>query len=181
MNFITRVIWFLLNLFFGAPLASTLFIWGACDMQIPIVIIDFVSTYLPIFKPFFDVPYVQFNQLSSSVSVKLIFNAFLCAIFGFVHTLFAQEFVQVILSRFLFPKQALRTVFCILTSVTTFIIIGFWQHTHIQLWNWLPSTMNVYQQQLVLLVIFSIIIAPGNTLFSLFIKSFFCSRMVCAY
>jgi hypothetical protein len=162
MNPITRVSWLLLNLFFGAPLALILFHWVACDMQMPLIIKNFISTNLPILSPFFDVPYVHINKLSSSVMAKLIFNAFLYAIFGFIHTLFAQEFVQSILRRVLFPKQTLRTVYCILVSITAFIIMGFWQHTHIQLWNWLPSTINIYQQQLVLLILYSIIFAPGN-------------------
>jgi protein-S-isoprenylcysteine O-methyltransferase Ste14 len=165
MNFVTRIIWLILNVFCGAPLANILFVWAACDMQLPLIITNFISTYLPIFNPLFNVPYLHINQLSSSISAKLIFNAFLYSIFGFAHTLFAQEFVQTILGRFLFPKQTLRTIYCIIVSVTTFIIIGFWQHTHIQLWNWLPSTMNVYQQQLAMLIVFSIIYTPGNCIF----------------
>jgi hypothetical protein len=162
MNSVTRGIWLILNLFFGAGLACTLFYWVACDMQMPLIIKNFISTYLPILSPLFDVPYVYINKLSSSVMGKLIFNAFLYGIFGFVHTLFAQEFVQTILGRFLFPQQILRTVYCMLVSVTVFIMMGFWQHTYIQIWNWLPSTMNIYQQQLVLLIVYSIIYAPGN-------------------
>ncbi|CAF0799968.1 unnamed protein product [Adineta steineri] len=161
MNSITRIIWLSLNLFFGAPLACLLFAWAACDMQVPLDIKDFTSTYLPIFNPIFDVPYVHINQVSDSIIAKLIFNAFLVAIFGFMHTLFAQEFVHNILSRFLFPKQALRTVYCMITSMTAFIIIGFWQHTHIQLWNFLPKTMNIYQQQHILLILYSIIFIPA--------------------
>jgi hypothetical protein len=162
MNFVTRGIWLILNLVFGATLACLLFNWVACDMQMPLILTNFISTNLPILTPIFDVPYVHINKLASSVAAKLIFNAFLYAIFGFVHTLFAQEFIQSILGRVLFPQQTLRTVYCILVSITAFIIMGFWQHTHIQLWNWLPSTMNTYQQQLVLLISYSIIFTPGN-------------------
>jgi hypothetical protein len=162
MNSVTRGIWLILNLVFGAILAYLLFYWVACDMQMPLILTNFISTNLPILTPIFDVPYVHINKLSSSVAEKLIFNAFLYAIFGFVHTFFAQEFVQIILGRVLFPQQTLRTVYCILISITAFIIMGFWQHTHIQLWNWLPSTMNIYEKQLVLLILYSIIYTPGN-------------------
>jgi hypothetical protein len=162
MNWVTRSIWLILNIFFGAILANILFYWVACNMQMPLIIKNFISTYLPILSPIFDVPYVHINRLSLSVIGKLIFNAFLYTIFGFTHTLFAQEFVQSILGRFLFPKQTLRTVYCIITSVTVFIIMGFWQRTNIQLWNWLPSTMNIYQQQLVLLILYNILYIPGN-------------------
>ncbi|CAF2462084.1 unnamed protein product [Rotaria sp. Silwood2] len=127
----------------------------------PLILTNFISTYLPILSFLFNVPYVHINKISSSVIAKLIFNAFLYAIFGFVHTLFAQEFVQVFLSQFLFPKQTLRTVYCLLVTVTAFIIMGFWQHTHIQIWNWLPSTMNDYQQNLVLFIIYNIVYAPA--------------------
>ncbi|CAF1180675.1 unnamed protein product [Rotaria sordida] len=130
-------------------------------MQMPVIYTNFISTYLPILNPLFNFPYVHINTISSSVTAKLIFNAFLNAIFGLVHTVFAQEFAQVFLGRFLFPKQTLRTVYCLLVTVTAFIIMGFWQHTHIQLWNWLPSTMSDYQQNLALFFIFNVIYAPA--------------------
>jgi hypothetical protein len=123
---------------------------------------DFISTYLPILNPLFHVPYVQIERFSSSIIAKLIFNAFLYGIFGFFHTLFAQEFVQRILRRFLFPQETLRTVYCLIVTITVFIMMGFWQHTHIQLWNWLPTTMSPYGQQLILLIMYNIIFAPGN-------------------
>ena len=159
MNSAARGIWFLINVFFGAALSFTLFHWIACDMQMPIIMTNLIAAYAPIFNPLFDVPYVQIDQLASSVIGKLIFNAFLYAIFGFVHTFFAQEFVQLILRR-VFPQQSLRTIYCLLVTITVFIIMGFWQHTHIQLWNFLPSTMSEYQQQLVLLVVYHIVYAP---------------------
>ncbi|CAF3323575.1 unnamed protein product [Rotaria socialis] len=161
MNYIARIIWLLLSLSFGFAVARILFDWGACDMQMPFIYKNLISAYLPILNPIFNVPYVQISSLSTSVVAKLIFNGFLYAIFGFSHTFFAQEFVQAALARFLFPKQTLRTVYCMIATVTVFIIMGFWQHTGIQLWNWLPSTMNSYQQQLVLLVTHHIIFAPG--------------------
>ena len=162
MNFIACAFWFLLNLFFGAIPSSILFYWIACDMQMPLIVKNFASTYLPIYHTLLDVPYAQVNELSTSVIAKLIFNALLYTIFGFAHTFFAQEYVQARLNQFLFPKQTLRTVYCVMITVTVFIVIGFWQHTHIQLWNWLPPTMNIYQQQLVLLVIYNVIYAPSD-------------------
>ncbi|CAF4735879.1 unnamed protein product [Rotaria sp. Silwood1] len=161
MNVATRFIWLILNLFFGAGLACILFNWVACDMKMPLILTNFISTYLPILSSLFNVPYVHINEISSSVIAKLIFNAFLYAIFGFIHTLFAQEYAQAFLGQFLFPKQTLRTVYCLLVTITAFIIMGFWQHTHIQLWNLLPSTMNDYQQNLALFIIYNIIFAPG--------------------
>ena len=159
-----RAIWFLINLFLGAGLAFILFLWVACDMQMPLIIRDFIATYIPILSPLFDVPYVRIPQFSSSLIAKLIFNAFLCAIFGFVHTFFAQESVQIILRQYFAPKQTLRTIYCVLVTLTSFLIIGFWQHTHIQLWHWLPSTMNEYNQHILLLVIYHIITAPSKEL-----------------
>ena len=164
MNSFARGIWFLLNVVLGAGLASILFYWVACDMQMPVMLTDFISTYLPVIKPAFDVPYVQISSISSSIPAKLLVDAFLCAIFGFAHTLFAQESVQLLLGRLLFPKQTLRTVYCIIVSVTVFLIMGLWQHTHVQLWNCLPATMSTFDRQLVLLIIYSIIYAPGNDL-----------------
>jgi hypothetical protein len=158
---VTRIIWLLFNVLFGAALANILFLWVTCDMKMPQFIINFVSDYLPIMTPLFRVPYIEITFLSSSILAKLAFNAVLYAIFGIAHTVFAQEYVQAMVARYLLPKQTLRTAYCIMISVTAFLIIGFWQHTHVQLWNWLPSTMSLYQQQRVLLTIFNIIFAPG--------------------
>lgn len=162
MNLLSRSIWIFFNLFFGAPLAYTLFHWVACDMQMPLIIVDFVATYLPFLTPLFNVPYVHIQLFSSSIVAKLIFNAFLYAIFGFVHTFFAQEAVQTILRQYAFPPQTLRTVYCILSSITSFIIIGFWQHTHIQFWDLLPSTMSRYQRHIILLCCYHLTHLPGT-------------------
>lgn len=161
MNIVSRFIWVLLNIFLGAGLAYLLFYWAACDLQIPLIVQHILSTYLPFASPLFNVPYVKIHSLSSSLIAKLIFNGFLYAIFGVVHTLFAQEFVQDLLARHLFPKQALRTVYCILVTITVFIMMGFWQHTNIQLWNFLPSTMSDYQKHIFLIITYQIIDAPG--------------------
>jgi len=161
LSVVSRVIWLLLNVLFGAGFATILFFWVACDMKMPQLITNFVSNYLPIMTPLFRVPYIEITYLSSSIMGKLAFNAVLYAIFGIAHTVFAQENVQAMLGRYLLPKQTLRTAYCIMVSVTAFLIIGFWQHTHVQLWDWLPPTMDIYQQQRLLLTMFSIIIAPG--------------------
>lgn len=162
MNIITQIIWLILNIFFGAGLACILFNWVACDMQMPLIIKNFISNYAPIFYPIFNVPYVYIDKFSSSVICKLIFNGFLYVIFGFIHTFFAQEFVQKYLQQMLFPQQTLRTVYCILVSITAFILMGFWQYTHIQLWNLLPSTISTYDQQWILLITYNIIYLPGK-------------------
>ena len=162
MNSFARGIWLVLNLLFGGALASIIFVWVACDMRVPLVLTNFVSTYLPIWTPVFRVPYVHIDALSSSIVGKLLFNAFLFTIFGFCHTFFAQESVQAALNRLMFPKQTLRTVYCMVVSLTSLIVIGFWQHTNIQLWNWLPSTMSTNQQEIVLMIIYNIFFAPGN-------------------
>jgi hypothetical protein len=162
MNILTRGIWLILNVVFGAGLSGLLFLWVACDMQVPLILINFLENHLPVMTPFFRAPYVHIDELSSSVAGKLVFNASLVAIFGFCHTFFAQEFVQASLSRFLFPKQTLRTVYCIMVSLNCFIIVGLWQHTNIQLWNWFPSTMSINEQQNVLMIVFVILFTPGN-------------------
>ena len=162
MNLLARGIWLILNALFGAALSTILFYWVACDMHVPLIVTDFLGKYLPILTPLFRAPYVRIDALSSSIVGKLAFDAFLVAIFGFCHTFFAQESVQASLSRSIFPKQTLRTIYCIMVSVNSFIIIGFWQHTNIQLWNWLSSTMSIYEQEIILMTLYSIIFAPGN-------------------
>nr|ACD54688.1 putative S-isoprenylcysteine O-methyltransferase-like protein [Adineta vaga] len=157
---VARIIWLLLNILFGGVFAQILFAWTACDMKMPQLIINFISNYLPFMSPLFRVPYLEINSLSSSIWGKLAFDALLYAIFAIAHTVFAQESVQAVITRYLLPKQTLRTAYCVMVSITVFVILGFWQHTHVQLWNWLPTTMSLYQQQFVLLTIFTIIHAP---------------------
>lgn len=161
MNSLSRILWLLLNFLFGAPLAYTLFHWTACNMQMPLIIKDLVSTYLPFLNPIFNVPYVRIESISSSILAKILFNGFLYAIFGFVHTFFAQEPVQNFLRQKFFPSEILRTVYCVLTTITSFIIMGFWQHTDIQLWDLLPSAMNQYQRDIILLCCYHLICLPG--------------------
>lgn len=43
MNPLTRGLWLLLNLFCGALLAHTLFLWVACDMQMPLLITNILT------------------------------------------------------------------------------------------------------------------------------------------
>lgn len=162
MNLLARGIWLILSVLFGAALSTILFFWVACDMHVPLIVTGFLAKYLPILTPLFRAPYVHIDALSSSIAGKLAFDAFLVATFGFCHTFFAQESVQASLSRSLFPKQTLRTAYCIMVSVNSFFIIGFWQHTNIQLWNWLPSTMSIHEQEIILMILYSIIFAPGN-------------------
>lgn len=164
MHPIARFSWFLINLFFGSPLAFLFFHWIACDMQMPLIVKDLVGIYIPILSPVFDVPYIQIPQFASSIVAKLAFNSVLCAIFGFVHTVFAQESVQIVLRQYVAPKQSLRTIYCVLVTLTAFLIMGYWQHTHIQLWNLFPSTINEYTQHIVLLIIYTIITSPSNVI-----------------
>jgi hypothetical protein len=160
MNLITRSIWLILNTLFGQFLAFILFFWIACDMQMPLFIKNSITIYLPLFTPLFTIPYVHISYLS--MFGKFVFNAFLFSIFGIFHTLLAQEFVQVLFSRYLFPKQTLRTAYCVSVSITVFLVMGFWQHTHIQLWNLFPSTIDINQQHIILCILLLAILAPGN-------------------
>jgi hypothetical protein len=169
MNLVTRSIWLILNILFGQNLSYVFFTWIACDLQIPFYIKNFISNYLTIFTHLFQMPYIQISSLS--IFGKLAINAFLFAIFGIFHTLLAQEFVQAFFSRYLFPKETLRTAYCISVSITVFLIMGFWQRTQIQLWNLLPSTMDINQQQIILSILFLIVSAPGNFLKVLLIQN----------
>ncbi len=185
LSLVARIIWLLLNALFGAGFAAILFFWVACDMKMPELITNFVSDYFPILIPLFRVPYIEISCLSSSIMGKLTFNAVLYAIFGIAHTVFAQEHVQMMVARYLLPKQTLRTAYCIMVSVTAFLIIGFWQHTHMQLWDWLSPTMSLYQRQIVLLTMFGIIIGPGysnkTSSFLFIVLELFFIRLVCAH
>ena len=161
MNIISRCFWILFNLLFGAFSASLLFLWIGCDMEMPAFITERIPEHLTGLRRIFRFPYIELAEVSSSIVGKLIFNSFLYAIFGFAHTFFAQESVQNFLGRWFFPKQTLRTVYCVIVTITTFILMGFWQHTGIQLWNWIPSTMNKQTEHILLALFYAIISGPG--------------------
>ncbi|CAF0906427.1 unnamed protein product [Didymodactylos carnosus] len=155
LNLISKIIWLMINILFGTFLSNILFIWTACNMHLPLFLINLIPS---LFKSFFNIPWIN---LELSLFNKIIFNALLCFIFGFVHTYFAQEKIQNSMNQ-LFPKSTLRTVYILLVSITSWLIIGLWQHTQIQLWDFLKNLMlTENQRDIILTIIFILILIPG--------------------
>ncbi|CAF1518085.1 unnamed protein product [Didymodactylos carnosus] len=156
LNLMRKIIWLMINIVFCIFLCHILFVWAACDMHLPLFLISGIPSLT---RSFFNVPWIDYEL---SLFNKIIFNALLFFIFGFVHTYFAQEKIQHSMNQ-LFPKPTLRTVYLLFVCITSWLIIGLWQNTQIQLWDFLKSLMlTENQRDSILLIIFILIVLPGE-------------------
>ncbi|CAF4171495.1 unnamed protein product [Adineta steineri] len=160
VNILNRIIWFLLNILFGGFISMTMLVWVSCDMEMP----NFFFPVLPssFIQSVFHVPWIDMELI---LPCKILFNAFLFGLFGFVHTFFARNDVQqYLITRLSFPPLALRTFYLILTNIATWLLMGLWQHTSIQLWDFLENYTFQHEyrgRHLILLIIFTLINLPG--------------------
>ncbi|CAF1054703.1 unnamed protein product [Adineta steineri] len=161
VNILNRIIWFLMNILFGGFISMTMLVWVSCDMEMP----NFFFPVLPsssFIQSIFHVPWIDMKLI---FPCKILFNAFLFALFGFVHTFFARNDVQqYLITRLSFPPLALRTFYLISTNITAWLLMGLWQHTSIQLWDFLKNYtfQDEYRgRHLILLIVFTLINLPG--------------------
>ena len=161
LKWTSRTLWTIINILFGAFFAIILFFWVACDMKMPLIILDVVSTYAPWCLLIFDVPYIQVNLIKSSIVGKLLVNGILYGLFAFLHTLLAQEWIHEKITKILLPRQAMRTAYCVSVSCTAYMLMGFWQHTSIELWNFLPQSIDEKHKHFILLIFYNILFSPG--------------------
>jgi protein-S-isoprenylcysteine O-methyltransferase Ste14 len=103
-----RAIFIFLTLVFGIFPSLLLFVWIERNMSLPI---------LPVQLGF---PWAHLE--GSSLAVRLGFDALLVIIFGIIHTGLAQI-------------KTPRLFYIIVTGITAFLIIAFWQNTGILVWN----------------------------------------------
>ena len=161
INQFNRIFWMIINIFFGGFVGLFMIVWVSCDMQM-LVYLFLVLPYS--LHSIFHVPWFVMNL---SLPLKILFNACLFANFGFVHTFFAQDYVQESIIRWIpFPKSALRTCYLVLTNIAAWILMGFWQHTSIQLWDLLSyfPIDNDFDRHKILLILFVIVNTPGKNL-----------------
>ena len=155
-----RIVWLLLNLFFGGVVGIVMLVWVSCDMEIPTF---FPPVTPPFLRPMYHLPWFD---LRLPLWAKIIFDIALFANFGFVHTFFAQTKVQEhIAEKLSLPKPALRTVYLMLTTTAVWLLIGLWQKTSIQLWDFLNRSPieTDYTRHEILLGLFILITLPGKT------------------
>ena len=161
INIFHRIFWLILNLLFGGFTALILLIWVSCDMEMPTFFFPLLTSS-PFLQSIF---HLRWLDLQLTLFHKILFNACLFSLFGFVHTFSARDDVQrYFITKFLFPSIGLRTFYLILTNLTAWLIMGFWQHTSIQLWDFLSNPMYEieYRKHKILLTLFSIINLPGT-------------------
>ena len=161
INQFNRIFWMIINIFFGGFVGLFMIVWVSCDMQM-LVYLFLVLPYS--LHSIFHVPWFVMNL---SLPLKILFNACLFANFGFVHTFFAQDYVQESIIRWIpFPKSALRTCYLVLTNIAAWILMGFWQHTSIPLWDLLSyfPIDNDFDRHKILLILFVIVNTPGKNL-----------------
>ena len=160
LSWFTRIVWFVLNIFFGGFITLIMIVWVSCDMEMPSFIFPFLSESLA--QSIFHVPWFDMRL---PFLFKILFNASLFALFGFVHTFFAQSRIHRYFETELhLPKPTLRTAYLMLTNTAAWLLMGMWQHTSIQLWDILShfSFYNEYRPHLILVSIFALIAAPGK-------------------
>ena len=162
LSWFTQTIWFLLNIFFGGFITLIMIVWASCDMKMPSFIFPFLPTLLA--QSIFNVPWFD---LRLPFLPKILFNASLFALFGFVHTFFAQNMIHRYFETELhLPKSTLRTVYLMLTNAAAWLLMGMWQDTSIQLWDILShfSFYNKYRPHLILVSVFALIASPGKSI-----------------
>lgn len=160
INRLNRVFWTLINLFFGGFVGLFMIVWVSCDMQMLVYLFLVLPNSL---HSIFHVPWLVMNL---PLSFKIIFNALLFANFGFVHTFFAQDYVQrYIIRRIAFPASALRTCYLVLTNIAAWLLMGLWQHTSVQLWDLLKyfPIENDFDRHKILLILFVLVNIPGKS------------------
>ncbi|CAF1125599.1 unnamed protein product [Adineta ricciae] len=160
VNILNRMFWLILNLLFGGFTALILLIWVSCDMEMPTFFFPLLTSS-PFLQSIF---HLRWLDLHLTLFHQILFNACLFGLFGFVHTFFARDDVQhYFTTKFLFPSFGLRTFYLILTNISAWIVMGFWQHTSIQLWDFLSNPVYEieYRKHKILLTLFSIINLPG--------------------
>lgn len=160
VNILNRMFWLILNLLFGGFAALILLIWVSCDMEMPTFFFPLLTSSSFLQSMF----HLRWIDLELTLFHQILFNACLFALFGFVHTFFARNDVQrYFITKFSFPSIGLRTFYLILTNLASWLLMGFWQHTSIQLWDFLSNPMYEieYRKHKILLTVFSIINLPG--------------------
>jgi methanethiol S-methyltransferase len=161
LNWFTRLVWLLLNILFGGFITLIMIVWVSCDMEMPSFIFPFLPATLA--QSVFHVPWLDMRL---PFLYKILFNASLFALFGFVHTFFAQSSIHRYFETQLhLPKSTLRTVYLMLTNTAAWLLMGLWQHTSIQVWDILShfSLENPYRPHLILVTLFALITIPSES------------------
>jgi protein-S-isoprenylcysteine O-methyltransferase Ste14 len=130
-----RAFWFLLNLLS----TTTTFVYFGWVAELP-----FVSTFqsLDLLTRFLNyllsgtVP--QFHYLPA----KVVWNLSLQLLFGFIHSLLAQNFVHQLLLKFV-PLHAVRTLFIFSTALSVSLVMIYNQHLGIVVWSFCGENFSL--------------------------------------
>lgn len=89
LNYLNRIIWLMINIFFGGFISLIMMVWVSCDMEMP-------AFFFPILPSSFlhSIFHLRWIEMNLSLLSKILFNTFLFSLFGFVHTFFAQDNIQ---------------------------------------------------------------------------------------
>lgn len=130
-------------------------------MEMPI----FFFPVLPsssLIRSIFDVPWID---MKLPFIIKILFNALLFSQFGFIHTFFAQNNIQqYLIDNLSFSKSTLRTFYLILTNISSWLLMGLWQHISIPIWDffkYFSIFTERHQRHVILMSLFSLISLPG--------------------
>jgi len=104
----------------GVVPSLVFFFWIERNMSLPI---------LPVTLSF---PWAHLEEMA--LPLKLVFDSALVLAFGAIHTALAQENIQKCYFSWIKPP-AMRAFFMMVTGVSSFLMIAFWQNTGILIWN----------------------------------------------
>jgi len=114
-----KIFWFTLNVILGVIPSILFFAWVERNTALPRIPIELQW------------PWISLQD--STLSVRILWDVGLFAVFAFFHSYLAQARTHQSLQNFL-PPQALRSFYMIFTGGTLLFMMSMWQHTGIILW-----------------------------------------------
>jgi protein-S-isoprenylcysteine O-methyltransferase Ste14 len=122
--------WIVFNVIFGIIPATIYFLWVERNMDFRRPYPEFVESKIGAFMPEF--PWVYFP--SWSLNSRIVWNFTLLLVWGSFHSILAQPKFYDKLARN-FPAPTLRSIYVIITGITSWIVMGLWQPTDFIIWN----------------------------------------------
>lgn len=115
-----RILWVFAALVFGLIPTVLFFVWVERNTALPLIPLEMGW------------PWISLHE--ATLTLSIIWNSALVAVFGFLHTTFAQTRVTRAMEA-VFPPQTIRIFYVCLTGTTLFLMMALWQHTGIVVWN----------------------------------------------
>jgi len=134
ITFPEKLIWLTFNIIFGIIPAVYYFVWIERNMDFfrpfPAPIHAKIGWMMPTL-PWFLYP-------NWTLTTRLIWDFALITCWGGLHSIFAQTSIHESLSTN-FPLPVIRSIYMMITGVSAWLVMAFWQPTGVILWNLIPD------------------------------------------